>query len=177
MITSSCFGNWWLDHQPYTWWHCDKFRNHTDITRAGPRFNIKMSSYQYRKSHCGDKTVVRSSYLHNGTSYTGKMSSLYWIGALFNYIRQIHVFNSAFTAGTFMYFLFTKSVKHIAKLLSILDWSLIPKSTTYKWISSNISVTLNVFMVTDYEMFITIAIPCVTYNNLSHGPPWCPSVN
>ena len=41
-----------------------------------------MSSYQYRKSHCGDKTAVRSSYLHNGISYTGKMSSLYWIGAL-----------------------------------------------------------------------------------------------
>ena len=40
-----------------------------------------MSSYRYRKSHCGDKTVVRSSYLHNGISYTGKMSSLYWIGA------------------------------------------------------------------------------------------------
>ena len=47
----------------------------------GPRFNIKMSSYRYRKSHCGDKTVVRSSYLHNGISYTSKMSSLYWIGA------------------------------------------------------------------------------------------------
>ena len=47
-----------------------------------PRFNIKMSSYQYRKSHCGDKMVVRLSYLHNGISYTGKMSSLYWIGAL-----------------------------------------------------------------------------------------------
>ena len=45
----------------------------------GPWFNIKMSSYQYRKSHCGDKTVVRSSYLHNGISYTGKMASLYWI--------------------------------------------------------------------------------------------------
>ena len=44
----------------------------------GPWFNIKMSSYQYRKSHCGDKTVVRSSYLHNGISYTGKMTSLYW---------------------------------------------------------------------------------------------------
>ena len=51
------------------------------IRRTGPRFNIKMSSYQYRESHCGDKTVVRSSYLHNGISYTGKMSSLYWIGA------------------------------------------------------------------------------------------------
>ena len=37
---------------------------------SGPRFNINMSSYQYRKSHCGDKTVVRSSYLHNGISYT-----------------------------------------------------------------------------------------------------------
>ena len=46
---------------------------------TGPWFNIKMSSYQYRKSHCGDKTVVRSSYLHNGISYTGKTTSLYWI--------------------------------------------------------------------------------------------------
>ena len=40
-----------------------------------------MSSYQYRKSHCGDKTVVRSSYLHNGISYTGKMTFFCWIGA------------------------------------------------------------------------------------------------
>ena len=40
-----------------------------------------MSSYQYRKSHCGDKTILRPSYLHNGISYTGKMTSLYWIGA------------------------------------------------------------------------------------------------
>ena len=46
----------------------------------GPRFNIKMS-YQYRKSHCGDKRVVRSSYLHNGIFCTGKMRSLYWIRA------------------------------------------------------------------------------------------------
>ena len=53
-----------------------------NVVGTGPWFNIKMSSYQYRKSHCGDKTVVRSSYLHNGISYTGKMSSLYWIGAL-----------------------------------------------------------------------------------------------
>ena len=40
-----------------------------------------MSSYQYRKSHCGDKTILRVSYLHNGISYTGKMASLYWIRA------------------------------------------------------------------------------------------------
>ena len=51
-------------------------------TTPGGWINIKMPSYQYRKSHCGDKTVVRSSYLHNWISYTGKMTSLYWIGAL-----------------------------------------------------------------------------------------------
>ena len=48
----------------------------------GPRFNIKMTSYWYRKSHCGDKTILRPSYLHNGISYTGKSTSLYWFGAL-----------------------------------------------------------------------------------------------
>ena len=48
---------------------------------SGPWFNIKMSSDQYGKSHCWDKTVVRSFYLHNGISYPGKMSSLYWIWA------------------------------------------------------------------------------------------------
>ena len=40
---------------------------------TGPWFNIKMLSYQYmyRKYHCGDKTVVRSCYLHNHISYNG----------------------------------------------------------------------------------------------------------
>ena len=47
----------------------------------GSRFNIKMLSHQYRKSHCGDKTVLRLSYLHKGISYTGKKTSLYWIRA------------------------------------------------------------------------------------------------
>ena len=49
--------------------------------KSGPWFNIKMSPYQYRKSHCGDKTILRPSYLHNGISYTGKTTSLYWIRA------------------------------------------------------------------------------------------------
>ena len=44
--------------------------------------NIKMLSCQYRKYHCGYKTVIWSSYLHNGMSNAGKMSSLYWIRAL-----------------------------------------------------------------------------------------------
>ena len=49
------------------------------ILVPGPRFNIKMPSCQYRQSHCGDKTVVRLSYLHNGISYTSKMTPFYWI--------------------------------------------------------------------------------------------------
>ena len=49
--------------------------------QPGPWFNIKMLSYQYRKSHCRDKTILRPSYLHNGISYTGKTTSLYWIRA------------------------------------------------------------------------------------------------
>ena len=32
-------------------------------------------SYQYRKYHCGYKTVVRSSYLQNVIFYTGQMTS------------------------------------------------------------------------------------------------------
>ena len=44
------------------------------------QFNIKMTSYQYRKPHIGNKTILRPSDLHNGISYTGK-TSLYWIGA------------------------------------------------------------------------------------------------
>ena len=53
-----------------------------ELRCPGPWFNIKTSSYQYRKSHCGDKTVVRSPYLQNGISNTGKMVSFYWIRAL-----------------------------------------------------------------------------------------------
>ena len=57
------------------------------VRLPGPWFNIKMSSYQYRKFHCGDKTVVKSSFLHNGISYAGKMASLCWISPrnLFQY--------------------------------------------------------------------------------------------
>ena len=50
--------------------------------RSGGWINTKMSSYQYRKSHCGDKTILWPSYPHNGISYTDKMTSSYWIRAL-----------------------------------------------------------------------------------------------
>ena len=53
-------------------------------------FNIKMSSYQYSKSHCGDKTILRPSFLHNGISYTGKMSS--YIESGHNELTRTHTY-------------------------------------------------------------------------------------
>ena len=57
-----------------------KYISHARYT-TGLWFNIKISSYKYRKYYCGDKTVIQSFYLHNVFSYTGKMASSYWIGA------------------------------------------------------------------------------------------------
>ena len=59
-----------------------KWQLNMATANLGGWFNIKMPSYQYRKSHCGDKTILRPSCLHNGISYTGKMTSLYCFGAL-----------------------------------------------------------------------------------------------
>ena len=46
------------------------------LMTPGPWFNMKITSCQYRKSHCV------SSYLYNGIYYTGKMASFYWISHL-----------------------------------------------------------------------------------------------
>ena len=66
-----------------------------DLGEPGPWFNIKMTSYQYRKSHCGDKTILRPSYLHNGIFFSGKMSSLYWIRAQITCVLRSWVPNGA----------------------------------------------------------------------------------
>ena len=58
------------------------------IWRSGDWFNIKTASYQYRQSHCGDKTILRPSSLHNRISYTGNKTSLYWIRALVSIILK-----------------------------------------------------------------------------------------
>ena len=51
------------------------------ILSLGIHFNIKISSYQYRKPHCGDKMSLWLPPFHNGSSYTGKIASLYWMRA------------------------------------------------------------------------------------------------
>ena len=64
---------------------------HFALIAPGPWYNIKMPSYQYRKSHWGDKTVIISSYLQNGISDNGKIVFLYWIGAQFtiHYVMRL----------------------------------------------------------------------------------------
>ena len=54
-------------------------QSHEYVTRGW--FKIKMPSYLCRESHCGDKTILRPSYLYLGISYTGEMTSLYRIRA------------------------------------------------------------------------------------------------
>ena len=77
-------------------WHCnplvmkleysEKLKSLPWLLMFRALIQYKESSYQYRKSHCGHKMVIRSSYFHNGISYTGKMTSLYWIRALVPYV-------------------------------------------------------------------------------------------
>ena len=63
--------------QPILAW-CTGIRLRTR-SEFGPRFNIKLSSHRWEKSHYGDKTVLRSSNIYNKNSYTGKMACcLYW---------------------------------------------------------------------------------------------------
>ena len=63
---------------------CSLIIKHVLWQSLGPWFDIKMLCYHHtsKKFHCGDTTVVRSSYLHSEISCTGKMASLYWISPL-----------------------------------------------------------------------------------------------
>ena len=58
----------------------------------GPWVSIKM--LEYRNPYWGDKTVVRSSYLHNWSFYTGKMAHLYWIRPSGSFVYQITVYQA-----------------------------------------------------------------------------------
>ena len=79
-----CNGHWWqgfLGSQGISSYDIELTIPEYFREPDGRWFNIKMTSYQYRKSYCGDKTILRPSYLHNGISYTDKMTSLYGIKA------------------------------------------------------------------------------------------------
>ena len=81
--SSSCVSIFWLNQWLINFSRIAAIHGlaYSNSLSPGPWFDIKMSSYQYRKSHCEDKTILRPSYLHNGISYTCKTTSLYWIRA------------------------------------------------------------------------------------------------
>ena len=63
-----------------SWRHTNSWHNCKMLPLCpGSSLKLKIICYQFRKSHGGNKTILRPSYLHNGISYTGKMTFLYWI--------------------------------------------------------------------------------------------------
>ena len=74
-------GYWWFGISFLSRWRiqmAEEILGNVSST-SRPWFNIRITFYQYRKSHCGFKTVIKLSSLHSGISYIGKMTSLYWI--------------------------------------------------------------------------------------------------
>ena len=68
------------------------------LSYLGPPSNIIVSSYQYRKSDCGDRTKVTNSYcLHNSFSYTVKTVYLFatepWLYDLLNWCDKFTSFD------------------------------------------------------------------------------------
>ena len=109
----------------------------TTKNTAGPQFNIKTSSYQYRKSHCGDKTVVRSSHLHNRISYTGKMTSLYWFSP------QNMNFEDVMYSGVCEWLNSMTFLKTVAIEVHIVHISRVIKAYTLESLSSLTQITHN----------------------------------
>ena len=58
---------------------------------VGGWFILKMPAYQYRNSHCEDKTIPRHSCHQNRISFSGKTESLKWI---FNFERNVTLIQS-----------------------------------------------------------------------------------
>ena len=66
--------------------------------------------------------ILRPSYLHNGISYTGKMSSLYWIRALWSKNALLHHWYLLAKNGRVSVYLFIFSVCFVSKLSIIVTF-------------------------------------------------------
>ena len=102
-----------------------------------------MTSYQYRKSHCGDKTILRPSYLHNEISYTDKTTSLYWIRAQIIHCSRLTQMNQ-----------WTES------LLVKTDDTVYPKKYAHGFVVLCFVVVMQSFIMNSHEVFIHINQGC-----------------
>ena len=82
---------------------------------SGPWFNInlKMSSYQYRKSRYRDKMILQLSYVYNGISYILVRWHLYiesgpWVLGM--WVSCEHVLEFGIPMGSFFFFTISVSV-------------------------------------------------------------------
>ena len=66
-----------LGQNPNCCWPDSSSLDHLDISWALIQYKDAILLV-YETPLPGDKMVVRSSYLHNGISYTGEIASLYW---------------------------------------------------------------------------------------------------
>ena len=57
-------------------------------------------TYQYRKSHWGDKMAFRLYHLHSGISFTGKMSSLYYLYSPVCNVSELDIYWFQHYSGT-----------------------------------------------------------------------------
>ena len=148
---------------------------------TGPRFNIKMPSYQYRKSHCEDKTVVRSSYLHNGTFYTDKTSSLYWIGALVTAATALICKLNAFHLGNVPLCVHIISIwarsRNCGCLVTWFCYQLIAKSgnktAAVSWPDPYSNASINVF----FQIFSHFYMMTSSIGNISALPTLCAGIH
>ena len=58
----------------------EMLKSHIDYCRA--QIQYKDDILPVKEIPYGNRTIWRQSYLHDGISYTGKITSLYWIRAL-----------------------------------------------------------------------------------------------
>ena len=121
-------------------------------------------SYQYRKSHCGDKTVAISTYLHNGIFHSDEMVYWYWIIAC------------AFCCCCRLLLLLVFIFVLFCFVLFLTSWSfptLMQQSGTYQWLQS---VRKTNFFVLRYQnMHLRLQTPSeillILANVISTGAP------
>ena len=106
-----------------------------------PQFNVKMPSYQYRKYRCGDKTVMTSSYLNNGISYTVATN-------LIQKLYAIKIISEPNISQIFLnYYSFGMGQNHVLILVTKWSWSV-------GFDALNLTTGMNVFKTTDWKMLL-----------------------
>ena len=152
-----------LKHHTYPVYSISCLLTTCPYKEPGPRFNIKMISYQWRKSHCGDKTILRPSYLHNGISYTGKMTSLYWIRAqdVNRHSDMMVQENSASTINPYILMCMTNI------------HTIYPKKYAHGFVVLCFVVVMQSFIMDSHEVFIHIHQGCFAGTGVIVRLPKC----